>query len=230
MPRKLNVRRRTGAGLARKSYVGEVIDAVEAAIPSGRTGVAGSGGEIGEVYAIVGDPVDGQAGKYSGKSIDRGNVNLNGTEDLAADDLGDAADDDDVVIWYLPQITGGPSLAADQVVAGYPLDLDGDGKLVVVVPAAGVRGATFAVKLSAPASGGGSNGSDSAAPTYAYVVSDIGDNVLDSTDDSPLQPLAGRQVGLFDRAGWGEAFWDTDGSLKLLRAFETEQVQTDCGS
>lgn len=82
-------------------------------------------------------------------------------------------------------------------------------------------GTTFAVKLSAPVSGGGSNGTQTTKATYTYVVKDLNGNVLDGTDAAPLQPLKPREKGaLVGRATRGQAFWDENGDLVLDLAHE----------
>jgi hypothetical protein len=78
-------------------------------------------------------------------------------------------------------------------------------------------GVTFAVKLT---QSGGSNGTKTTAATYTYTVKDVNDNVLGGTDASPVGPAAPRWNGTRTAATWGLAYWGTDGTLKLLVAYE----------
>ncbi|MDE2101256.1 MAG: hypothetical protein KGL39_28680, partial [Patescibacteria group bacterium] len=68
---------------------------------------------------------------------------------------------------------------------------------------------------------GGSNGSQTSAATYTYIVKSISGTTLGTTGTTPIQPTWARDFGSVNTATHGTAYYDDSGNLVLYQADET---------
>jgi hypothetical protein len=71
---------------------------------------------------------------------------------------------------------------------------------------------------------GGSNGTQTAAPTYTYTVKDVYGNTLGTA----MAPQVARPDGAVAAASYGLGYFDASGTFRLLEAFEIPSTGSDC--
>ena len=71
---------------------------------------------------------------------------------------------------------------------------------------------------------GGSNGSQTSAASYTYIVKSISGTTLGTTGTTPIQPIWARDFGLVTAATHGTAYYDNSGNLVLYQADEVYQT------
>jgi hypothetical protein len=215
-PDAMGLRRRP-AGLATTRVTNQIVDYLRRFPRSGNQFINHGGRQY--LSAARVDSREG-LGRYSGTLIECYDTD-DGDGDLSIDDIGVLGDSSDCEIWNLEELTGGPRLAVNSIVAGMFGPETGDSHTpVILVSGGGSSGQMFAVKVSNPS---GSNGTTTTAANYTYTVKDLAGNTI-GTGVALSRPRPNGAVTT-QSDGYGVAFYDGT-TLKLWDAGEIPQTAT----
>jgi hypothetical protein len=170
--------------------------------------------------ATEAEPIAGEKGRYTGK-LWNVKVDPAATGNLTKENLGEAFGECE--IWHLPEASTTTTVLRefDLLLCWQAPTHTTRGKPIVVTLPNQLVGGTFVVKLAVAA---GTHGTNTTTPSYTYNVQNLNGTQIAAA----LSPLAGREIGYFNSAGYGLAYFDTEeNAIKLLRAFETRST-TEC--
>lgn len=89
------------------------------------------------VIVKITDVLDDRPGWYSGKLFGSPplttKADIDNSEPLVEEDVGETGDDDNVTVWNISEINGGPPLVQDDVISGWIRNTDFGGKSIVIV-------------------------------------------------------------------------------------------------